>query len=97
MRFHLPARELSGGLESGLAASLTSSVRIAIVSGGLACLAGAVAVTAALPFLWRYDACTYRPEPGAVAGPDPQPHRDPGRVPEPDPEPDPEPGLSAGG
>jgi hypothetical protein len=80
-------------------------VRIAIVSGGLACLVGAVAVTAALPFLWRYDARTYRPEPGAVAGPDPQPRREPGRVPgrepgrvpEPDPEPDPEPELSAGG
>jgi MFS family permease len=48
--------EPAGGLESGLVASLTGSVRIAIVSGGLACLVGAVAVTLALPALWRYDA-----------------------------------------
>jgi hypothetical protein len=48
--------EPSGGLESGLAASLTGSVRIAIVSGGVACLVGVVAVTLALPALWRYDA-----------------------------------------
>jgi hypothetical protein len=43
-----------GNLESGLAAAPTGSVRIAIVSGGVACLAGAVAV--ALSALWRYDA-----------------------------------------
>jgi hypothetical protein len=43
-----------GNLESGL----TGSTRVAIVSGGLACLAGAVIVTAALPMLWRYDART---------------------------------------
>jgi hypothetical protein len=45
-----------GNLESGLAAALTGSVRIAIVSGGVACVVGAVAVTLALPALWRYDA-----------------------------------------
>jgi len=45
-----------GNLESGLAAAVTGSTRLAIVSGGLACVAGAVAVTAALPMLWRYDA-----------------------------------------
>ena len=45
-----------GNLESGLAAALTGSVRISIVSGGVACLVGAVAVTLALPALWRYDA-----------------------------------------
>jgi len=89
----VPTGEPLGNLESGLAASLTGSVRIAIASGGLACLAGAVAVTAALPFLWRYDARTGRPEPGAVAGPDPQPHREP----ESDPESDPEAEVSAGG
>jgi hypothetical protein len=50
------AGEPLGNLESGLAAALTGSVRIAIVSGGVACLAGAVAVTLALPALWRYDA-----------------------------------------
>ncbi len=37
--------------ESGLVASLTGSVRDAIVSGGVACLVGAVAVALALPAL----------------------------------------------
>ena len=45
-----------GNLESGLAAAVTGSTRLAIVSGGVACVAGAVVVTAALPMLWRYDA-----------------------------------------
>jgi MFS family permease len=53
-----------GNLESGLAASLTGSVRIAIVSGGVACVAAAVIVAAALPMLWRYDARTSMPEGG---------------------------------
>jgi MFS family permease len=44
-----------GNLESGLAAALTGSTEVAIVSGGLACLAGALLVTLALPMLWRYD------------------------------------------
>jgi MFS family permease len=44
-----------GNLESGLAASLTGSTRIAIVSGGVLCVVAAVAVTLALPLLWRYD------------------------------------------
>jgi hypothetical protein len=48
--------EPAGNLESGLAAALTGSARIAIVSGGLAGLAGAVVVTLARPALWRYDA-----------------------------------------
>jgi hypothetical protein len=52
-----------GNLESGLAAALTGSARTAIVSGGLACLAGAVVVVAALPVLWRYDARTRPPGP----------------------------------
>jgi hypothetical protein len=65
----VPAREPAGGLESGLVASLTGSVRIAIVSGGVACLVGAVAVTLALPALWRYDARAV-PAPGPpLAGP----------------------------
>jgi MFS family permease len=59
-----------GNLESGLAASLTGSTRIAIVSGGLACLAGAAAVVVALPLLWRYDARTREPEPDP--GPEPE-------------------------
>jgi hypothetical protein len=58
------AGEPSGNLESGLTAALTGSARIAIVSGGLACLVGAVAVTLALPALWRYDARAV-PAPGA--------------------------------
>jgi MFS family permease len=45
-----------GNLESGLAASITGSVRVAIVSGGVLCLVGAAVVVAALPMLWRYDA-----------------------------------------
>jgi hypothetical protein len=45
-----------GNLETGAVATLTGSVRLAVVSGGLLCLAGAVLVTLALPGLWRYDA-----------------------------------------
>ncbi|HEY3978957.1 MAG TPA: hypothetical protein VGM79_16900 [Streptosporangiaceae bacterium] len=36
-----------------------------IVSGGLACLIAAAAVTALLPTRWRYDARTYVPRGGA--------------------------------
>jgi hypothetical protein len=54
-----------GNLESGLAAALTGSARTAIVSGGLACLAVAVAVTAARPMLWHYDARTRPPGPAS--------------------------------
>jgi hypothetical protein len=57
--------EPSGGLESGLVASLTGSVRIAIVSGGAACLVGAAAVTLALPALWRKEARAV-PAPGQL-------------------------------
>lgn len=45
-----------GNLETGAVAALTGSVRLAVVSGGLLCLAGAVLVSLALPGLWRYDA-----------------------------------------
>jgi MFS family permease len=44
-----------GQLESGAVAGVWS-VRAAIVSGGLACVAGSAATTAALPALWRYEA-----------------------------------------
>jgi MFS family permease len=44
-----------GNLESGVVASLTGSIRVAVVSGGALCLVGALAVTLALPMLWRYD------------------------------------------
>jgi hypothetical protein len=43
-----------GDMESGLVAGLTS-VQISIVSGGLACIAGAFVVAAALPKFMRYD------------------------------------------
>jgi hypothetical protein len=67
--------EPAGGLESGLVASLTGSARISIVSGGVACLVGAVAVTLALPALWRYDA-------RAVPVPGPPPAGPPVTVPD---------------
>jgi Transmembrane secretion effector len=43
-----------GDLESGIAASLTSA-GVAVVSGGLACIAGVFAVMAAFPQLARFD------------------------------------------
>jgi hypothetical protein len=67
--FSIPAGEPSSGLESGLAASLTGSEQIAIVSGGVACLVGAVAVALALPVLWRYDARAVLVAGPAMAGP----------------------------
>jgi len=51
-----------GNLEAGAVASVTGSVRVAVVSGGLLSLLGAIMVTLALPALWRYDARNYRPE-----------------------------------
>jgi len=42
-----------GNLEAGVVAAL-ASVRISIVSGGLACIAGALLLTAFLPDLVRY-------------------------------------------
>lgn len=50
-----------GNLEAGAVATLTGSVRVAVVSGGLLSLLGALIVTLALPALWRYDARTIRP------------------------------------
>jgi hypothetical protein len=44
-----------GNVEAGVVASLTS-LRFSVVSGGLACIVGAVAVLAAIPSLVRYDA-----------------------------------------
>jgi MFS family permease len=44
-----------GNLEAGVVASLTN-VRFSIVSGGIACVAGTVALAAALPALVKYDA-----------------------------------------
>jgi MFS family permease len=44
-----------GNVEAGIVASVTS-IRFSIVSGGVACAAGAVAILAFLPGLVRYDA-----------------------------------------
>jgi hypothetical protein len=43
-----------GDIEAGAVASL-SSPRVSVVSGGLACIAGAALVVAAFPALWSYD------------------------------------------
>ena len=50
-----------GNLEAGAVATLTGSVRLAVVSGGLLSLLGAAIVSLALPALWRYDSRTVRP------------------------------------
>jgi hypothetical protein len=39
---------------------------VAIVSGGVLCVAGAAAVTAALPALWHYDNRTHAPADAAA-------------------------------
>jgi len=62
-----------GNLEAGAVATLTGSVRAAVVSGGLLSLAGAVIVSFALPALWRYDARTARAESSSAPGPMPEP------------------------
>jgi MFS family permease len=49
-----------GNVEAGILASLTS-LRFSIVSGGVACAAGALAILAALPSLVRYDASSRVP------------------------------------
>jgi hypothetical protein len=45
-----------GNAETGALASLSGSVRFAVVSGGVLSIAGAAIVCLALPALWRYDA-----------------------------------------
>jgi MFS family permease len=57
-----------GNLETGAVATLTGSVRAAVLSGGILSIAGAVIVTLALPALWRYDARDLRGEPQSEAG-----------------------------
>jgi MFS family permease len=47
-----------GNVEAGLVASLTS-LRVSIVSGGVACAVGAVALLAAMPSLLRYDSTAH--------------------------------------
>jgi MFS family permease len=53
---------LLGDAEAGLVAAL-ASVRISVVTGGIACVAGTVALAVALPRFWGYDS-------RAHAGPD---------------------------
>lgn len=53
-----------GNVEAGVLASFTS-IRFSIVSGGIACIAGVVAVALAFPALIRYDAKA-RAEPAAA-------------------------------
>ena len=52
-----------GNLEAGAIATLTGSVRLAVVSGGVLSLLGAAVVSLALPALWRYDSRDVRPAP----------------------------------
>jgi MFS family permease len=54
-----------GNLEAGAVATLTGSVRVAVLSGGLLSLLGAVIVTLAIPALWTYDARATTPQPAA--------------------------------
>jgi MFS family permease len=61
-----------GNVEAGVVASLTS-LRLSVVSGGIACVAGAVAILAAMPTLVRYDSKSPVPvsdtAQGSVTGP----------------------------
>ncbi len=52
-----------GNVEAGAIATLTGSVRLAVVSGGVLSILGAAVVSLALPALWRYDARSVRPAP----------------------------------
>jgi MFS family permease len=49
---------LLGDAEAGVVAAL-ASVRASVVSGGVACVAGSVALALALPRFWRYDSRTH--------------------------------------
>jgi hypothetical protein len=60
-----------GNLEAGAVASVTGSVRIAVVSGGLLSLAGALVVCAVLPKLWHYDSRDAAGQPPGGGVPDP--------------------------
>src|SRR5258708_19694075 len=62
-----------GNLESGAVATLTGSVRAAVVSGGLLSLAGPVILSLPLPALWPYDPPTPPPQTGPPPPPIPHP------------------------
>jgi hypothetical protein len=55
---------LLGDAEAGLLAALTS-VRTSVVSGGIACVAGTVALALALPRFWGYDSRAHAAGPGS--------------------------------
>ena len=55
-----------GDVEAGAVAAVTS-VRTSIVSGGVLCLAGTVAIVALLPRFWRYDGAPDAAERPALA------------------------------
>jgi len=55
-----------GDVEAGAVAAVTS-VRTSIVSGGVLCLAGTVAIVALLPRFWRYDGALDAAERPALA------------------------------
>jgi MFS family permease len=57
-----------GNVEAGAIATMTGSVRLAVVTGGVMSLLGAVIVSLALPALWRYDARDSRGQAGAGTG-----------------------------
>ena len=54
-----------GNLETGAVATLTGSVSVAVLSGGVLSLLGAVIVTLAIPALWTYDARATTSQPAA--------------------------------
>ena len=56
-----------GNLEAGAVATLTGSVRMAVLSGGVLSVLGAVIVTLAIPALWRYDSRTAQAGTGSGA------------------------------
>jgi hypothetical protein len=58
-----------GNLEAGAVATLTGSVRVVVVSGGILSLLGAIIVPLALPALWRYDARESPAKPEATPEP----------------------------
>ena len=60
-----------GNLEAGAVATLTGSVRVAVLSGGIMSLLGAVIVSLALPAMWRYDARENPAKPGPMPEPVP--------------------------
>ena len=55
-----------GNVEAGAIATLTGSVRLAVVSGGVLSILGAAIVSLALPALWRYDSRDVRPAPDTL-------------------------------